>query len=351
MGLRNLRKFSGKRLAEQEAAVSLVRLEDGLTSSEQQEYEAWLKLSPENWAASHRAGTINRLLRELQTAEADKPEEGRSIGPALRSRRSQGWRLVAMSCTAAALLAGSFLLYRTSRPGIREAESEYVSDTKAPRKVKLPDGSEIELGRNSRVLVAYTPQERHVVLTTGNARFSVAKDAQRPFVTLAERVSVQAVGTVFNVAVTPVGVEIYVTEGKVKVMKSVERDIQSDQLSPREISVEFPNLAAGEGGIIPANVMDERRSSADLSSEGTPVPEGMEWRLFFANTRMADVVSEFNRRNRVQIVIDDPSLFEREVGGNFRADQPEAFVRLLQNGRDVVVDFSEPGRIVLRKPR
>ena len=351
MGLKNLGKLSGKRRAEQEAAIWLVRLEEGLSSSEQQEYEAWLRLSPENWAASHRADTINRLLRELQTAGPDQQAERPSAGPAPRPRRRSGWRLVALSCTAAALLAGSFLLYRTSAPGLHEKEIEYVSDTKAPRKVKLSDGSEIELGRNSRVLVTYTPQQRHIVLTAGNARFSVAKDAQRPFVTLAERVSVQAVGTVFNVAVTPVGVEIYVTEGKVKVMKSVERDIQSDQLSPREMSVEFPNLAAGEGGIIPASVMDERSSSADLATDRIPVPEGMEWRLFFANTRMADVVSEFNRRNRVQIVIDDPSLFEREVGGNFRADQPEAFARLLQNGRDVIVDFSQPGIIILRKTR
>jgi len=73
-------------------------------------------------------------------------------------------------------------------------------------------------------------------------------------------------------------------------------------------------------------------------------------RLIFADTPLAQVVVEFNRRNQVQIVLADAELGALTVVGSFRAENVEAFVRLIATG-DIVVERPAADRIVLRKAR
>jgi transmembrane sensor len=342
-----------KQAAERAASTWLVRRADGLTPDETREYQAWLAASPANRAAIRKAQLVDELLREL-------PQSAPEFAPvaARRSTVPASWRWLAAAAGVAALVAAGFFLWPAPPPAAPSAEPVvYAAGSDEARRVTLADGSVVEIARNSSIRVAFTPEVRLVVLEGGQARFSVAKNPHRPFIARAARVSVQAIGTIFNVAVEPAGVQVYVTEGKVQVKKLVEPGPAARAVPPEEQSVEFPNLAAGEGAIIPTKSADDLPSASAgpqtvaAAFADASAPAGLEWRLFFANTRLADVATEFNRRNRTQIVIEDPTLGEREVGGNFRADQPEAFVRLLQNGRDVVVDRRTPDRIVLRKIR
>jgi transmembrane sensor len=73
--------------------------------------------------------------------------------------------------------------------------------------------------------------------------------------------------------------------------------------------------------------------------------------LISLDAPLAEVVKQFNQRNRVQLSIADPDLGTRAVGGAFRADQVEAFVRLLEESRDIAVERHDPEHIVLRKGR
>lgn len=73
-------------------------------------------------------------------------------------------------------------------------------------------------------------------------------------------------------------------------------------------------------------------------------------RLVFLDTPLSDVVAQFNEHNRVQLVIGDGEIGQRPVGGTFRADQAEAFVRLLEDSREVAVERPDAERIILRKP-
>ena len=68
----------------------------------------------------------------------------------------------------------------------------------------------------------------------------------------------------------------------------------------------------------------------------------------FSKTPLRAIVADFNRQNRQQIVIHEPELGALRIGGNFRLDQPDAFVRLLENGFGIRVERS--GQIItLRK--
>ena len=73
--------------------------------------------------------------------------------------------------------------------------------------------------------------------------------------------------------------------------------------------------------------------------------------LVFAETPLGEAVEQFNRRNGLQIILGDRELAEQRVGGKTRVDSPETFVRVLETSGSIVVDRSEPGRIVLRQAR
>ena len=85
--------------------------------------------------------------------------------------------------------------------------------------VTLSDGTQVLLNANSRLTYDkdFTDKKREVTLV-GEARFSVAKDANRPFIVRTEQIQTQVLGTVFDVKAypqTPPDVTLY--EGKVEV--------------------------------------------------------------------------------------------------------------------------------------
>ena len=85
--------------------------------------------------------------------------------------------------------------------------------------IALGDGTQVLLSANSRLTYDkdFTDKKREVTLV-GEARFSVAKDANRPFIVRTEQIQTQVLGTVFDVKAypqTPPDVTLY--EGKVEV--------------------------------------------------------------------------------------------------------------------------------------
>ena len=85
--------------------------------------------------------------------------------------------------------------------------------------------------------------------------------------------------------------------------------------------------------------------------EVTPdeIAQALAWqtmRLEFNNLPLRDVVAEFNRYNSRKLLIEDRDTGNILVGGSFRADNVEPFVRLMDlgfgvtstaRGRDVVL--------------
>jgi transmembrane sensor len=186
-------------------------------------------------------------------------------------------------------------------------------------------------------------------LESGEAVFRVAKDPARPFVVSAAQASVRAVGTVFSVARNGDSVVVTVSEGRVAVVPSFEsaRGNPSGSIA----------LQANERiSISPAGTASEVRRVA-----ANHVPAWDDNQLVFENARVADVVSRFNRRNRMQIHISDQTLRTRTVSGIFDADDPRSFVDFLtvvagasstESGSDEIIvtpHSSGPDSIVPRR--
>jgi transmembrane sensor len=199
--------------------------------------------------------------------------------------------------------------------------------------VPLEDGSQVMLNTNSRIRVALTETERRIELDKGEAFFEVAKDRQRPFVVLAGDRRVVAVGTKFSVRRHDNGVEVIVTEGRVR--------LESSDNSPAQPATQLD--AGAIARTANSAVMVKAQSPAD-------VEQFLSWRsgyLRFRDTALADAVAEFNRYSKRKIIIADASISSIRIGGNFRTDSEEAFLWLLQNGFPVVVEQAEE-QVVLK---
>ena len=77
----------------------------------------------------------------------------------------------------------------------------------------------------------------------------------------------------------------------------------------------------------------------------------MSWRtgfIVFRDTSLADAVADFNRYTNRKIVIEDPAIANIRIGGNFRSDNADAFLSLIQTGFPVRAE-QHSDRIVLTK--
>ncbi len=76
-------------------------------------------------------------------------------------------------------------------------------------------------------------------------------------------------------------------------------------------------------------------------------------RLEFNETPLADAVVEFNRLNRHQIEIGDRELGTLRIGGTFRPDNVDGFIRLLSSDPSfgVIAEPHGEGRTILRRAR
>jgi transmembrane sensor len=192
--------------------------------------------------------------------------------------------------------------------------------------------------------VRFSGVERRVDLVHGEAHFTVAKDAGRPFRVQAGNISVRAVGTAFNVRRTSDEVVVLVTQGRVRI----------DQLAAPEAEMP-PTVSAGEQATV---LVAETRAAAQARTvrvervDAEAIREALAWqgpRLVFLETPLSQVVSEFNRHNRIQLVLGDDELGTITIGGSFRADSVDAFVRLIASDTGIAAEKVSPDKIVLRK--
>ena len=57
----------------------------------------------------------------------------------------------------------------------------------------------------------------------------------------------------------------------------------------------------------------------------------MQRKLIFEGSKLSDVVDEFNRYNRTQIVIEDPKLRDFEISGVYASPDPASLLRFLRD--------------------
>lgn len=336
--------------AVEDAAIAwLTERDDGFSPARERDYARWLRADPRHAAAVARLEQTLGLLNELPEYRAELNtafDRGAPVVPFApvasapleraprRAPRWLAWSGIAASIAVAALIAWRVLPY--------SAENYYATTVAGYQRARLVDGSTIELNAASALRVRFTAAERHVKLETGEAHFAVAHDAARPFVVSAAGVFVRAVGTAFNVRIASDGaVEVIVAEGKVRVGHGRPDTATTDAA---------PLVAAGERLVLPKQI--PLPAVEKITAEA--MRSALAWQghlVEFADAPLAEVVARFNARNRVQLVIADPALGDRRIGGTFAIDEAEAFVRLLEVDGAIVAERHGVGEIRLRRAR
>ena len=149
-------------------------------------------------------------------------------------------------------------------------------------------------------------------LLRGEGRFQVAHDAARPFIVAAADAAVRAVGTAFTVRLREAAqVDVLVSEGKVAIAAAARAAARrrSPPATPRWCLPDRVSVSRVEPQLL------ERRLAWTSG------------RLEFRGETLAEAVAEFNRYNRRQIRLADPSLGALRVGGNFKRHGPGEFRR------------------------
>lgn len=342
---------------EQAAADWLAERGEGMSRQRAREFKAWQARDPRHAAAVVRLEQACALLERLPQVRSRLlpvvafPAADR---PAASSRRAgmRGWWWG--SGVAAALLIVAILGWRLA-PASPDF-TDYATSVGGYNRIVLQDGSVVELNANTVVRVAFTPGERRVWLRAGEAYFTVAHDGARPFIVSAAHLSVRAVGTAFNVRRGGESVEVLVTEGKVQLASLTREDAADGASGPPPV---LATLAANERLAVPSPARLTGVAPGHVPPVVERVPSevmrvSLAWqerKLVFANTPLREVVAQFNRRNRVQLVLGDPALAERPVGGTFAADNAEGFARLLETSGAIAVERSGDWEIVLRSAK
>lgn len=297
------------------------------TSADEAAFEAWL-----NTATAHRIAFVrldaawqhSARLRALGAGVSPGviPERGswtfspffgqagsgapQLCDPTVTRRPS---RIAALAASVLVILAGAsgwFLFAKRA-----EVYSTAVGHTDT---IPLRDGTRVTLNTDSRIRIALNETERRIEIDRGEAFFDVAKDQTRPFVVVAGAKRVIAIGTRFSVRRTHDDVVIVVTEGRVR--------LDADGSGPET------QLDAG-------TVAQTRKSAVWVQRHNVAEAEQiLSWRrgyVTFRDASLEDAVAEFNRYSARKIRIHDPAINSIRIGGNFRTDDTEAFLWLLEN--------------------
>ena len=348
----NIYVFPDKNLIETEAGEWLVRLDGDtrLSDDEIMRLRAWLERSH---AHREELGKLLHLYNRMNILTELSVPLGKPVtGKAVSNQRLFTWagitefvfnRNLAVISIALAVLVLALnqqpWKHNASEAGVNTVYSTMVGEQTL---VSLPDGSTIHINTNSEVEVEYREAVRNVHLLKGEAFFNVAEIPRRPFHVYAGSGRVEAVGTAFTVRLNKHGVDVLVTEGRVK-LSALEERFERQVISEDDYEHTLGTLDAGQATTIRALASEQEQASYNTielvqNMDETELSLRMSWRnglLIFTGDPLEDVINEISRYSPVTIQIIDPALKAIRIGGQFRIGDVDAMLLSLETNFDL----------------
>jgi len=222
----------------------------------------------------------------------------------LRRRRKNLWT---SGFAAAALFAFAIIML----PLMQDGSELYLTNATERRQITLEDGSRMHLNSASSIEISFDAEVRQLSLTRGEGVFDVEHDSNRPFVVLAGKNKIIALGTRFSVYHTgDQDIQVTVLDGRVAIVP-VE---QSVEMAVKQFSKALVSVENGPQGEQPESVILEADQQARLSVEGqisslvkvraASETAWIEGKLVFDNTPLREVVKELSRYIPGDILVD-----------------------------------------------
>lgn len=304
---------------DQKAAQWAARLDRApLSPGDQAALEAWLQGDPRRLGAYAKARAV-----AVHSQRAAALAGGDASRAAVRSAPQLDRRALLAASVAAGLVGGAGLL----AAHWRKAQS-FDTQKGEVRTIALDDGSSMTLNTSSRASVRYGRDVREIVLTFGEALFTVARDS-RPFV-------VQTAGTA-----------IVAETGEFVVRRLDQRPLQVLAL---DAVVRLHPRDAGPWLMRPSRVIAiEEGEVRESAIDAAAIDRALAWRdmrIAFQDETLRAAANEFARFSDVPIGFSDPGVAALRITGLFQADDPAAFARAVAVSLDLHASIG-PGLIRL----
>lgn len=265
----------------------------------------WLEAKP-----GHRA-LFERMVRtwnDPALTRAAQAALAQSAPPPARFFAVNTWRAgLAFSLCLCIAIAASFKFYSADMNAVTPIP--VATSVGIRHDLQLEDGSQLEVGPASHIVVRLSEQRREIELAQGAAYFRVAKDKSRPFEVRINNASVVAVGTEFNIDKTATHTEVTVYEGAVEVR---DQPTNRPQL-----------LRAGERALI---------SPAGIQRLTINMQQIVDWRsgwLELEDGTLGQLLEQLNRYSQKPIRLPDPELARMPVAGRFHLKDAPTTLQLL----------------------
>lgn len=257
----------------------------------------------------------------LEQMQARIRESRPSTGLQLASRRrSRNWSAMAIAATVLLLiLAGWWMLSGPALVTVTTAYGERES-------VTLPDGSRVELNANSSLQYAanWEDDEDRAVWLEGEAFFEVEKKVQtgQKFRVITEDLTVEVLGTVFNVNSRHEETEVFLEEGSI--------NLEFEGLSDALLLEPGETITYSEKK---RQIPEKRKVQAQLHTAWT---DGF---LFFSGTPLREVLEKVEDIYGVSFELADTSNYSRLMNTAVPIDNLQDAITLI--GTTLTLDFQE----------
>ncbi|OZB62154.1 MAG: hypothetical protein B7X39_19045 [Lysobacterales bacterium 14-68-21] len=262
-------------------------------------------------ALAERLGRVGAVTRARLVAE---------FAPARPRRR---WMPLAAAAAALIALGLAYLAWPDRGPTVLQ----YASRIGGHQEVGLADGSQVAVGAATELSTSFNGRRRRVELERGEAYFRVVHDPRRPFVVRAGPVTVEDIGTAFDVRRTGDQVTIAVAEGRVRVADG--RGGSLEAAAGQAIRFDPAHPAMQVTAVDPAQVAAWRAGRLDFDNEPLPI-----------------VVANINRYRPQPLRIGDARLAALTFTGTVRTDAIDEWLRTLPQVLPVAVR-RQAGGVVL----
>jgi transmembrane sensor len=309
----------------EQAVEWLVRLRGGnLSEAQTHAFAEWLLQDAAHAAAFAKAedflGEMTAAVKLPRPADVElKPNAERlnQQPQSFKPRKTvKHWLAIPLAMAAVWLIAVGLVMPSQSNL-LYNLFSDYHTLPGEIRDIQLADGSRLLLNTNTAISVDYQPTQRLITLHHGEVRFTVAKDAQRPFEVKADSLIVQALGTVFNVyRKTPYSIKVTVQE------HAVAARIQ------KEISTQKPDhssqvrVQAGQQLVYQGDNTLPQPTATNL----TQASAWQQRRLYINDRPLGELVEELDRYRIGRIYLSDAKLKNLRVTGVFPLDNPDEVI-------------------------
>ncbi|MBL8265626.1 FecR family protein [Steroidobacter sp.] len=301
-----------------EATEWLLKLDDEQVSeADLADWLRWCERDAENLQAFERMQADWNDVKAIR-ARTTAPVQARPVSRA-------NWKIAAAIAGLAVLAGGiSWSVLSSRDPAMTQIAASTANKTTA-----LPDGSSLTLRAQAVVQLNFDGEQRRLELQPDSgAYFKVHHDANRPFVVRAGDLTVQAVGTAFDVRREAEVTSVTVEEGKVRISAGSEEWF----------------AAAGER-------FEFKPSEHRAALSRTSVSNALRWRdgeFAYDGVALSNVLRDINRYSTRQIRTADDATASIPYSGTVFVRSIDDWLLALESSYPVNVVAGDDGSIVLK---